>query len=1217
MKILKIELQNINSLKSNFPIVIDFESENFKDVGLYAITGPTGAGKTTILDAITIALYHSVPRFNETKASLIDVVSHGANDAFCRVTFKNKQVTYEAFWGIRLADKSGKKYKKPKEEVSLKNLTNGLILASQKRALISEINRVTQLDYTQFLRSVMLAQGEFASFLSAKGPDKGRLLEQITGEKIYKKIGQSILERKATEYTKLIKIQSKINADDVLKEEDRIELSQKDKELDIAISKIKKDINANQVILDWHVRFQKLMDESAQLDENSQKIDLFIQKHKKDLDLLDLNEKASPFKEIIQSLRRSERIKLEKTNQLILLNEELEQLKPQINDLEKKEKNQSAQLEIANKEFADWLPKFDLITKLDNQIKNESEKKHKTKEDLTHLIKQIDILIKDKINFNNDLSKTDSEIKKLKEYVNNNLFLKEVAIEISNWTQELTNLNAIKKSQDEATTFIFQKNKEIEKSTVELKENSAILDKETLEIIKNENELTNIEKQLSKNNLPDLITQKDRLTATKQNWKQFKNFAEQTIKNTEELTHISTHKRDSSVKLDAIIKQIKSFEKQIQIQKRLMSKAEKVLSLERSISKYENDRQNLISGEPCGLCGSKVHPFVDDLSPNSNISKAKIEFEKTKEELKQLNNNKNKLDLTKVKFDTTIEGLIRQVNSINKELTRINSAAKLLNINCDLTDLTTIDAQINILSNQINALDQKLQFTQDLQTKNNNLSERIKTQNASINTLKTTLATTKEKIKNVKIEIERKQKSIDSLNHSYTILEDNLERKLSKFNFKIPSIDHTTLFIQNIENALGIFNNKQKELEALKANLKLIKNNLANNKKQIDTHKTAQNNHNKALKFDLEIEKLSLKRAGILPMNIPVETKRETLQTTIYQVTKYIEICRKDLQKLLDSQTKKETLKLKNEKEKEIVNAELSNLKSTLDLKIINSDFKSRQDIEKALLSTEDQLKFTQYKEQIKENQVKLKALIEANKKAQDDLTQSKNFDLSKPDCILVLENLNKSHNDHLTEKGKIVEAFRKDQEIKDRNQEVYKKIEAQEKIYNVWKELFKVIGNSKDAFNVYVQRLTLKHLLDLANMHLYKLNKRYSLKMEETYKPKEELSFNLIDHYQTDQVRLVDTSSGGEKFVISLALALGLSDLASKNVKIESLFIDEGFGSLDNNTLETVISTLETLQSQGKMIGIISHVENLKERIPRQIKINKKSNGVSIVEIV
>ncbi|WP_298954280.1 SbcC/MukB-like Walker B domain-containing protein [uncultured Nonlabens sp.] len=232
-------------------------------------------------------------------------------------------------------------------------------------------------------------------------------------------------------------------------------------------------------------------------------------------------------------------------------------------------------------------------------------------------------------------------------------------------------------------------------------------------------------------------------------------------------------------------------------------------------------------------------------------------------------------------------------------------------------------------------------------------------------------------------------------------------------------------------------------------------------------------------------------------------------------------------------------------------------------------------------------------------------------------MEETKKFTLSEEENNSALEKIKATNKTLSVQKGEIKEAFKKDNEIKARNSEVYKSIETQEAICVTWRTLFKIIGNSKDAFNIYVQRLTLKHLLDLANVHLYNLNRRYSLQMETDYKPKEELDFNLIDHYQTDQARLVDTSSGGEKFIISLALALGLSDLASKNVKIDSLFIDEGFGTLDGNTLETVISTLETLQAQGKMIGIISHVENLKERIPTQIKINKKSNGVSVVELV
>jgi len=191
MKIIKVELQNINSLKSDSPIVIEFETNDFKDVGLYAITGATGAGKTTILDAITIALYHNVPRFkNSRDKSLENVVSYGANKAHSRITFENDNEIYEAFWAIRLANKKGVKIKNPREEVSLKNLTTDTIITSnKKRDLVDAVEKVTQLDYTQFLRSVLLAQGEFASFLTAKGSEKGKLLEQITGEDIYKKIG--------------------------------------------------------------------------------------------------------------------------------------------------------------------------------------------------------------------------------------------------------------------------------------------------------------------------------------------------------------------------------------------------------------------------------------------------------------------------------------------------------------------------------------------------------------------------------------------------------------------------------------------------------------------------------------------------------------------------------------------------------------------------------------------------------------------------------------------------------------------------------------------------------------------------------------------------------------------------------------------------------------------------------------------------------------------
>jgi len=107
-------------------------------------------------------------------------------------------------------------------------------------------------------------------------------------------------------------------------------------------------------------------------------------------------------------------------------------------------------------------------------------------------------------------------------------------------------------------------------------------------------------------------------------------------------------------------------------------------------------------------------------------------------------------------------------------------------------------------------------------------------------------------------------------------------------------------------------------------------------------------------------------------------------------------------------------------------------------------------------------------------------------------------------------------------------------------------------------------------------------------------------------------LTMHVIDTWQGGVVRTVKNLSGGEVFLVSLALALGLSGMASQNVRVDSLFLDEGFGTLDNDTLETALSALSSLEQEGKLIGIISHVPALQERIPVRISIEKGTNGTS-----
>ncbi|MFO7701479.1 MAG: SbcC/MukB-like Walker B domain-containing protein, partial [Psychroflexus maritimus] len=163
---------------------------------------------------------------------------------------------------------------------------------------------------------------------------------------------------------------------------------------------------------------------------------------------------------------------------------------------------------------------------------------------------------------------------------------------------------------------------------------------------------------------------------------------------------------------------------------------------------------------------------------------------------------------------------------------------------------------------------------------------------------------------------------------------------------------------------------------------------------------------------------------------------------------------------------------------------------------------------------------------------------------------------------------------------------------------------------------LNELIGDARGAkFNNFAQDLTLMHLLAMANHRLTKLNDRYQM---DRPKNAEGEDLVVIDLHMGSERRSVKTLSGGETFMLSLALALALSDLASQNVKIDSLFIDEGFGTLDPETLDQTLDTLERLQAESnKIIGIISHVEALKERIQTQIQLTKNGQGYSSLTVV
>ena len=190
---------------------------------------------------------------------------------------------------------------------------------------------------------------------------------------------------------------------------------------------------------------------------------------------------------------------------------------------------------------------------------------------------------------------------------------------------------------------------------------------------------------------------------------------------------------------------------------------------------------------------------------------------------------------------------------------------------------------------------------------------------------------------------------------------------------------------------------------------------------------------------------------------------------------------------------------------------------------------------------------------------------------------------------------------------GEITQTLKDDDTKRQSQASLLDDIGKNEHQYEIWAHLNGLIGSGKgDKFRKFAQGLTLNQLIQLANRQLEQLHARYLLKR----KDEEELSLEVLDTWQGDTARDIKTLSGGESFLVSLALALGLSDLVSHKTRIDSLFLDEGFGTLDPQTLETALSALDCLNASGKMVGIISHVESLKERIHTRIEVTKK-NGL------
>lgn len=266
-----------------------------------------------------------------------------------------------------------------------------------------------------------------------------------------------------------------------------------------------------------------------------------------------------------------------------------------------------------------------------------------------------------------------------------------------------------------------------------------------------------------------------------------------------------------------------------------------------------------------------------------------------------------------------------------------------------------------------------------------------------------------------------------------------------------------------------------------------------------------------------------------------------------------------------------------------------------------------------ALLDESERQALEHKKQQLEQQQQQQTVLYQQAEKALQEHRAARPEALADDAQLSVLQEqlaqCNQQLRENTTQQGQIQQQLRHDAENRQRQQGLMQAIVECRQQVEDWGYLNALIGSKEgDKFRKFAQGLTLDNLVWLANNQLNRLHGRYLLQRKDS----EALELQVVDTWQADAVRDTRTLSGGESFLVSLALALALSDLVSHKTRIDSLFLDEGFGTLDAETLDTALDALDTLNASGKTIGVISHVEAMKERIPVQIKV-KKINGLGV----
>jgi len=1219
MKILKLSFQNINSLKGTFQI--DFQEPPLGDSGLFIITGPTGSGKTSVLDAICAALYGKTPRLPNTK-ELEQLMTHGSGECRSEVLFSVKGKRYRSHYErCRARKKPDGKFQPPKMELA--DDETGKIIADKLSETPLAVEALTGLDYARFSRSIMLAQGDFRAFLEASEDQRASLLEKMTGTEIYTDISKLAHQREKDEKETFQRMRSVLDSVNLLTGEIVEENREKQRRAKTRIRKINQALEEKEAEKKFLEDVSRNAKTAAERDADLKALDDEIQRLAPDFKRLEKSVKTLPLKVPHAHLA-------ERRRRLAHLAEKISEAQKKMPGLTAKHQRAVENRQAKSLEFEAFQIEEERVEgrvaktlSLDALIKKETDLVKRQSEKQAEIKRKQRLSQTEKNRLENSVAGIKKQISHSQDYLSRHAHDKTIATDLPLIREKAAQLHQmeqkktatekkIKKCDAEADAA-----RQIAQKTMEESRRS----KERLKT-KNQERKERVEGLnfvLQGKNVDFFQGKKDRLEKEREQIEkilekksQIANCAEENRRLRETSGALEKKRFESSASKAALSAEKKGME-------RRMATLEEAKGLEDAIKSLADRRQDLTPDAPCPLCGSKDHPWAAH-APRTGDTETRIKTCAT--QLRAIEKKRRKID-------EAIAGIATKKEMIQKSREQQETLAARLNAERQrLIETPESGLFLEKWDDPAEALEEiKRDLKQTADT-----AKKIKQTHNAISKLKDEIIAQTESHSNSRIKYENARRRAEVLNQERGRLKKERQSNADARNAQISDLDaifrphfrdeneETTdpaqidATMNSLTARLDRFIHQEQNREKSRLAIIPIEERLAavNSALNKETQRfQEEGDHLKSIEkslMELKDQRHALfgdkdpidEQARVKQRRLDFQTGLKKMDATLAETKQRIAVLRETMAQ--------QAIELKKTGEEKEAAARLFNQK------LGSLGWSDEADF---LASTIDEM-------EQKELEIKQKAFEKRKTETEslrNDCLKKQAARLENPvteksmDSVMEeKKGLEKEKEYLISETGAIQSRLKENEKRILNHQAKVDEANHQEKEWRRWSALSRLAGSHDGAkFRKFAQGLTLETLITKANDHLAMLTRRYELKRSDA----SDLGIEVIDTFHGDQIRPTGNLSGGESFLASLALALGLSDLSGRRAAIESLFLDEGFGTLDAETLEIALSALDALNASGKTIGVISHIEALKERISAKIEITPSGGGVSSLTVI